>query len=154
VRASAESAATTRPSAAETPDYPFTLWCVMVTCGLMPLYIVRWHYGPLPTTLLETGILVTIAAFVVESWRHHVVPEWRTPYTLPAALFIVAGLIAFAAMVFSVWGMARRVARTSEPRAGPDGNRDDRALDGSARSVPLQAAADGKGIQGVSSHAA
>ncbi len=66
----------------------------MVTCGLMPLYVVRWHYGPLPTTLLETGILVSIAAFVVESWRHHVVPEWRTPYTVPAALFIVAGLIA------------------------------------------------------------
>jgi O-antigen ligase len=59
----------------------------------MPWYTVRWHYGPLPTTLLETGILVTIAIFAVESWRQWTVPVWSSPYTLPALLFIVAGAI-------------------------------------------------------------
>src|ERR1035437_3603543 len=34
------------------------------------------------------------------------------------------------------------------------GNRNDRALDGSARSVSLQAAADGESLQGLSNHAA
>ena len=60
----------------------------------MPLYIVRWHYGPLPTTLLESGILISIGSFLLESWRLRIFPEWRTPLTLPAALFIVAGLVA------------------------------------------------------------
>ena len=59
----------------------------------MPWYTVRWHYGPLPTTLLETGILVTIAVFFVESWRQRTMPEWRSPFTLPALVFIVAGAV-------------------------------------------------------------
>jgi O-antigen ligase len=59
----------------------------------MPWYTVRWHYGPLPTTLLETGSLVTIAIFAVESWRQRTRPAWRSPFALPALLFIVAGAI-------------------------------------------------------------
>lgn len=59
----------------------------------MPWYTVRWHYGPFPTTLLETGILVTIAVLVVESWRQGLVPEWRSPLTPAALLFVVAGAI-------------------------------------------------------------
>jgi O-antigen ligase len=73
--------------------YPFTLVCAALTCALMPWYTVRWHYGPLPTTLLETGILVTIAIFAIESWRQRIMPVWRSPFTLPALLFIVAGAI-------------------------------------------------------------
>ena len=73
--------------------YPFTLVCAALTCALMPWYTVRWHYGPLPTTLLETGILVTIASFAIESWTQRGLPEWRSPFTLPALLFIVAGAI-------------------------------------------------------------
>lgn len=83
-----------RSSSVNSAKYPLTLSCAAVTCALMPLYIVRWHYGPLPTTLLETGILVTILAFAVECWRQGVAPPWRTPYTLPAALFLIAGAIA------------------------------------------------------------
>ncbi len=59
----------------------------------MPWYTVRWHDGPLPTTLLETGILITLAVFAVESWRARTWPEWRTPLTLPAIVFLVAGAI-------------------------------------------------------------
>jgi putative inorganic carbon (HCO3(-)) transporter len=82
-----------RSSPDNTADYRFTLPCAAITCALMPLYILRWHYGPLPTTLLETGILITILSFVVESARQRLVPDWRTPYTLPTLLFIAAGLI-------------------------------------------------------------
>ena len=92
--ASAEPQALDRLAAADSPAFRLTLWCVSVTCALMPLYIVRWHYGPLPTTLLESGILISIGSFLLESWRLRIFPEWRTPLTLPAALFIVAGLVA------------------------------------------------------------
>ena len=59
----------------------------------MPWYTVRWHYGPLPTTLLETGILLTAVLFALESWRLRTWPEWRTPLSWPAALFVIAGAI-------------------------------------------------------------
>lgn len=59
----------------------------------MPAYTVRWHYGPLPTTLLETAILITIGIFAFESWRQRVKPEWRTPFTLPAIVFVLAGAL-------------------------------------------------------------
>jgi len=55
---------------------------------------VRWHYGFYPTTLLEHAIGATVIAFVIESWRGGVRRfTWRTPYTIPILLFIVAGLI-------------------------------------------------------------
>jgi O-antigen ligase len=73
--------------------YRFTLPCAAVTCALLPWYTVRWHYGPFPTTLLETGILITIAVFLLESWRSGLRPDLATPLSLPAALFIVAGAI-------------------------------------------------------------
>lgn len=91
------AAAVNRPSANDIPRYRFSLPCVAVTCALMPAYTIRWHYGPLPTTLLETSILLTIAAFIVESCRQRLMPEWRTPFTFPAILFLVAGAISVVA---------------------------------------------------------
>lgn len=78
---------------ASTGRYRLTLSCAALTCALLPWYTVRWRYGPLPTTLLETGILLTIAVFVLESWRQQQRPEWRTAFTLPALVFILAGAI-------------------------------------------------------------
>jgi O-antigen ligase len=73
--------------------YQPTLYLAALTCAILPWYTVRWHYGPLPTTLLETAILVTIAVFVIQSLRYRLAPEWRTAFALPAILFIVAGAI-------------------------------------------------------------
>jgi O-antigen ligase len=70
--------------------------CSVATCALAPAYVLRWHYGPLPTTALETAILVTLVVFALESLRERRVPRWRTPLTLPAALFLAAGLLAVA----------------------------------------------------------
>ena len=54
----------------------------------------RWHYGFYPTTLLEHAIAATVLAFVVESWRGGVRSfTWRTPFTIPVLLFIVAGAL-------------------------------------------------------------
>jgi putative inorganic carbon (HCO3(-)) transporter len=64
-----------------------------LTCALLPWYTIRWHDGPFPTTLLETGILVTLAVFAVEAWRQRLIPDWRSPLTPAALLFIVAGAI-------------------------------------------------------------
>jgi len=49
-----------------------------------------------PTTVLENALLLTIAAFVVESARDRTLPIWRTPVTIPAILFLVAGAISIA----------------------------------------------------------
>jgi O-antigen ligase len=67
---------------------------LFVTVAAMPLYVVRWHYGPLPTTLLETLILITVGLYVVAKWR-----EGRrrrpvaTALDIPIALLLVAGAI-------------------------------------------------------------
>ena len=59
----------------------------------MPLYVVRWHAGPLPTTLLENLILLTGALYLLTLWRHHEPLPTRTPYDIPILVFLVAGVI-------------------------------------------------------------
>ncbi|HUY73312.1 MAG TPA: O-antigen ligase family protein [Candidatus Dormibacteraeota bacterium] len=73
--------------------YPVSLVLAGVTCALAPAYIVRWHLGPYPTTLLEDAIVLTVVAFVYESWRLRTMPNFSSPFTLPAVLFVVAGAI-------------------------------------------------------------
>ena len=82
-----------RPPLASRGRFPVTLSLAALTCALMPWYTVRWHDGPFPTTLLETGVLVTIAVFAVEAWRQRLLPAWRSPLTPAALLFIIAGAI-------------------------------------------------------------
>ena len=53
----------------------------------------RWRYGFYPTTLLETAIVVTVVVFAFETWRGHLALQWRTAFTIPALLFILAGAI-------------------------------------------------------------
>ena len=53
----------------------------------------RWRYGFYPTTLLETVIVVTVAVFAFETWRGHLALQWRTEFTIPALLFVLAGAI-------------------------------------------------------------
>ena len=71
--------------------YPVTTAFAVVSCAAAPAYVVRWHVGPFPTTLLEGFILLSLAAFAVEWWRQRAPLRWRTPVTLPAALFLLAG---------------------------------------------------------------
>jgi putative inorganic carbon (HCO3(-)) transporter len=71
----------------------FTVWMLAITAACLPLYIVRWHYGPLPTTLLETVILVTVAGYAATLWTEKRLPAARTPYDIPIVLLLVAGAI-------------------------------------------------------------
>ena len=72
----------------------FARYGLVVTAGALPLYVVRWHYGPLPTTLLETMIVVTVALYVVarlrEGWRRPI----STPYDIPILFLLLAGAVA------------------------------------------------------------
>jgi putative inorganic carbon (hco3(-)) transporter len=74
--------------------YRWTTWAAALTCALAPAYTIRWHYGFYPTTLLETAVLVAVLVFAIETFRQHSRLEWRTPFTWPAVLFIIAGAIA------------------------------------------------------------
>jgi O-antigen ligase len=71
----------------------FARWGCYATAGALPLYTVRWHYGPLPTTLLETLILLTVAAYVIDRLSSGVRRPLRTAYDIPIALLLVAGVI-------------------------------------------------------------
>ena len=77
----------------ELSPYPLTLAMAALTCALTPAYVVRWHIGFYPTTLLEIGIVVTVAVFAVEAWRLREAPAWRSRFTIPAGIFLVAGAI-------------------------------------------------------------
>ena len=69
-----------------------TVWSLAVTSSMLPLFIVRWHYGPLPTTLLETAILITVACYAATLWFERRLPE-RTPYDFPIVLWLLAGIL-------------------------------------------------------------
>jgi O-antigen ligase len=65
-----------------------------VTVGALPSYVVRWRYGPLPTTLLETLIIVVVVLYVVARWREGMRRPVTSAYDIPIVLLLVAGAIA------------------------------------------------------------
>lgn len=73
--------------------YRFSLVLVALTCALTPGYVIRFRFGFYPTTLLEIAILLTIVVFAIESWRQRTPIEWKSPFTVPAILFLLAGAI-------------------------------------------------------------
>ena len=73
--------------------YRYSLIMAAVTGALAPAYVIRWHIGPLPTTLLEVAIVLTVAVFALETWLQREPIEWRGPLTLPAIVFVIAGAI-------------------------------------------------------------
>jgi len=73
-----------------------TVWAIGVTAACLPLYVVRWRLGPLPTTLLEDLILLTAAAYVVTLWAEHRRPSAGTFLDIPIALLLVAGIVGIA----------------------------------------------------------
>src|SRR5579864_9537760 len=69
-------------------------WALYATVACLPLYVVRWHYGPIPTTLLETLIIVTAVLYVAGRWREGRRRLVATRYDLPIAILLLAGAIA------------------------------------------------------------
>jgi O-antigen ligase len=89
----------------------------VATCALAPAYVIRWHIGPLPSTILEAAILATIAVFAVEAYRSKHPLEWRSPFTIPAAVFLVAGAISVLVSPEHVKGLGLYRAYLVEPIA-------------------------------------
>jgi O-antigen ligase len=75
-------------------DYARALLAFTAAC--LPLYAVRWSYGPIPTTLLEHLVVATVVLYVVARWRDRP-PEGitglRTPYDTLVALLLLSGII-------------------------------------------------------------
>ena len=85
--------ATVGAQASETSLLRYSRWMLYTTVAGMPLYVVRWHYGALPTTLLETLILMTVALYLIARLREG---RWRpvsSAYDIPIVLLLVAGAI-------------------------------------------------------------
>jgi O-antigen ligase len=88
-----------------------------LTCASAPAYVIRWHIGPLPTTLLELATLITVAVFAVEAFRSKYPIQWRSPFTIPAAVFLVAGAIGVAVSPEHIAGLGLYRAYLLEPIA-------------------------------------
>jgi O-antigen ligase len=69
------------------------LYSLAVTGACLPLYVVRWHYGPLPTTLLELLIGITALAWFATLFSERRLPAARTPLDIFIALLLVAGVL-------------------------------------------------------------
>jgi O-antigen ligase len=66
------------------------------TAACLPLYAVRWNYGPIPTTLLEHLVVATIAVYAVAWWRERQlggIKNLRTAYDIPILLLLLSGII-------------------------------------------------------------
>ncbi|TMD93338.1 MAG: O-antigen ligase family protein, partial [Chloroflexi bacterium] len=73
------------------------VWLLAVTAACLPLYVVRYRVGPLPTTLLEDLIGVTVAAYALTLWSERRLPGARTTYDIPILLLLVAGVMGIVA---------------------------------------------------------
>jgi O-antigen ligase len=80
----------------ETSLVKWSRWALLATIAGLPTYVVRWRYGPLPTTLLESLIIVTVGLYVVARWRD----GWRRPLSTPLDIPILLLLLAGAISVF------------------------------------------------------
>jgi O-antigen ligase len=70
-----------------------SVWGLYVLGAGLPLYVIRFRVGPLPTTLLELAILATAGAYLLslrERGRYRLA---RTPVDIPIALLLVAGVV-------------------------------------------------------------
>jgi putative inorganic carbon (HCO3(-)) transporter len=97
--------------------FPIATILAALTCALAPAYVIRWHIGPLPSTVLEASILASIGVLVVEAYRGKHRLEWRSPFTIPAALFLVAGAIGVVISPEPIKGLGLYRAYLIEPIA-------------------------------------
>ena len=74
----------------------YSRWALAVTVGCLPLYVVRFHVGPLPSTLLEVLIGITVVLWAAGRLRTGGWRPTRTPLEIPMAAFLLAGLVGIA----------------------------------------------------------
>jgi O-antigen ligase len=81
------------PATANRYDRYATTMLAITVAGL-PLYVVRWKYGPISTTLLELLVLATIALYLLGRRGEGTFRLNRTPYDIPIVLLLIAGAMA------------------------------------------------------------
>lgn len=81
------------PAPPETRLLGYSRVLLGVTAACLPLYAVRWSYGPLPTTLLENLVLATIVLYLVARWRDGSLRFTRSPYDIGIAVLLLSGVI-------------------------------------------------------------
>lgn len=69
---------------------------VLLLLVLVPLYEVRWTFGPLPTTLLELGIGGFLIGSIVLLWRERIIQHLTAWKTLPVWVWIFTALVIWA----------------------------------------------------------
>lgn len=64
-----------------------------VLVGLLPLYLIRFEIGPLPTTLLEVLVIITVVSWLIryKQWRSDILKYKQ--WLLPIALLLTATTI-------------------------------------------------------------
>lgn len=73
-----------------------TRWILILLPLLLPTYVVRFHIGPLPTTLLEVGLLAIFVTWVTlrRGEIAHIIREFtKSDWYWPVGLWLCAGLI-------------------------------------------------------------
>src|SRR6266508_6228988 len=77
-------------SSTGTPLLRYCRWALAITVACMPLYVIRFGLGPVPTTLLETLIMLTIVLYIGAAVQSRSWSFQRTPVEIPTAIFLVA----------------------------------------------------------------
>ena len=76
------------------PLLRLTRWSMGLTVAAAPLYVLRWRVGPIPTTLLEMLILLTVGLYAITLIIERAPLPRRTGLEVPIALFLIAGAVA------------------------------------------------------------
>ena len=74
---------------------------ILITCALLPSYLIRFNIWKFPTTMLEMMVLIVVAIWILKkSWSRGVVECWReiflfkkNPLMIAIALFLLAATI-------------------------------------------------------------
>ena len=88
--------ATRAQDGSEAPLIRYSRWALAVTVACLPLYVLRFRVGPLPSTLLEVLILVTVGLYAAGRFQARAWVPVRTSLEIPIALFVIAGAIGIA----------------------------------------------------------
>jgi O-antigen ligase len=72
-------------------------WALFIVLATLPSYLIRWHLGPVPVTLLELMILISFVIWFIKDkpWQRYRKQDWKNrKQRYPYSLEIVAILIA------------------------------------------------------------
>ncbi|MFA6496946.1 MAG: O-antigen ligase family protein [Patescibacteria group bacterium] len=77
-------------------------FALILLCGLTPTYLVRFDVGPIPTTLLECLLLITLATFVIRYRSRLLTWTKRKPkFTLASISLILIAISSIVAVVIA-----------------------------------------------------